>query len=136
MRRKTVSIRRKSLVDGIPIMFRIEFSRNEINRDIQIVQMIETPNQSGFPRQGIFRSHQRVSRQKQKIDLEFITLALNEFPGGDRRFLDDRQKVRRNLSDTLPRLIEPQLCGMDEAERSLHTRLIRRGGSRRGILWC
>ncbi len=77
---EAVSIRGESMIDGIPIMFRIEFAGDDVDGDIQIVQMIEAANEGGFTGQGIIGGDERVSGQEEKIDLEFVTLSLDEFP--------------------------------------------------------
>ena len=116
----------KTIVDGVPIVFRVEFSGDQVDRDIEIVELIQAAKQGRFTPQGKFRSHQRVSCQQQKIDLKLVALTLDEFPGGHGRLIDDGQQFLGDPSHPLPRLIESKLGGVDESERHPSARETRR----------
>lgn len=89
--------------------------------------MIEATNEGGFTGEGIIGGDERVAGEEEKIDLEFVTLSLDEFPGGGGGILDGGEEIGGDLADALPRVIESKLGGVDEAERGLRARGLLRG---------
>ena len=80
------------MIDGIPIMLGIEFARNEIDGDVEIVEVFQSANEGSFSGEGIICGDECIAGEKEEINLELIALPLDEFPGGGRSLLDERKQ--------------------------------------------
>lgn len=112
---ETVSVRGEPMIDGVPIVFGVEFAGDEIDGDVEIVEVLEAFDEGGFTGEGVVSGDEGVAGEEDEIDLEFVALTLDELPGGHRGLFDDGEEFGGDTADALPGMIEAELGGVHEA---------------------